>query len=126
MRMEPRPFEIFRLADRFWRKIIGRVLYREDLASAKFGNKPGKMRRKGPRRRRLDPFDGRRRQNDKRTVILEFSKSAAIEPEKLPEYRLRDLNLKFDPFGRNVGESRGEVREHALERQKFFSRRVAF
>jgi hypothetical protein len=61
MRMETCPLEILGLADRFWGKIIGRVLYREDLAGAKFGNKPGKMRRKGTRWRRLDPFDGRRR-----------------------------------------------------------------
>src|SRR5258708_7599542 len=45
MRMEPRPFEIFRLADRFWRQVIDRVLHREDLASAKFSNKPGEVAR---------------------------------------------------------------------------------
>ena len=108
------------------RKVIGSVLHRKDLASAKFGNKPGEVRRKGTLRRWLDPFDCRRRQNDKRVILLEFSKSAAIEPEKLPEYRLRNPNFKFELFGRNVGKSRGEISEHALECQKLFSRGVAF
>jgi len=58
----------------------------EDLASAKFSNKPGEVRREGTPRRWLDPFDCRRRQNDKRAILLEFSKSAAIKSEKLPEY----------------------------------------
>ena len=41
MRMQSRPLEIFRLADRFWRKILVMILYLEDLATAKPVNKPG-------------------------------------------------------------------------------------
>ena len=47
MRMHSRPSEIFRLANRFGRKIIGRVLYREHFAGAKSGNEPVKLRGKG-------------------------------------------------------------------------------
>jgi hypothetical protein len=47
MRMHSRPSEIFRLANRFGWKIIGRVLYREHLAGTKSGNEPVKLRRKG-------------------------------------------------------------------------------
>jgi len=57
MRMHSGPSEIFRLANRFGRKIIGRVLYREHFAGAKSGNEPVKLRRKADLAGRVDPFD---------------------------------------------------------------------
>src|SRR5258705_13195001 len=57
MRMEPRPFEIFRLSDRFWRQVIYMVLHREDLACAKFINKSGLVLREVTLRRLHVPFD---------------------------------------------------------------------
>jgi hypothetical protein len=57
---------------------------------------------------------------------LEFSKRAAIEPEKFEEYRLHDANFLFDLFDRNICKARGKVGKHALEREQFFNRRIAF
>ena len=58
MRMHSRPPEIFGLADRFRRKISTGACNSKHLAGAEFGNKPGKLCRKGTRWRRLDTLDG--------------------------------------------------------------------
>ena len=125
MRMHSGVPEIFGLAERFRRKILGRVLHRKNLAGAEFGDKPGKLRWERAQRRRIDAVYGGRRQNDERAVILEFSKRAAVESEKLPQQRLRNLNFELNLFGRHIGKPRREVGEHALERQKLLGRRVA-
>src|SRR6266851_2332079 len=106
MRTKARPLTIFSFADRFSRKVKGGILYHEYFPSAEFGKKPGKLGRKRTLWRRLDPFYGGRRQNDKRAVLLELSKGATIEPKKLPKYYLCNLNFGFDPFSRNVCNSR--------------------
>src|SRR5712664_1301685 len=124
MRTKARPLTIFSFADCFWWKIKGGILDCEDLARAEFGKKPGKLGRKRALWRGLDPFYGGRRQNDKRAVLLEFGKGAAIESEKLPKYYLGDLNFGLDPFSRNVCKSRGEIGEHPLKCQKLVHRRI--
>ncbi len=125
MRAETRPLDIFGLAHRFRREIVGRILDDKRLSGAKLADKPLKPRGKRTQGRSLDPFYGRRRDNDKRAVVPKFRKGAAIEPEKLPESGLRYLDFLLDPLGRDVRQSRGEIGEHSLECQKFFSRRSA-
>jgi len=46
MRVEAGPHEIFSLAHRFRRKILGRVLHLEYLTGLELGDKPPKLRRK--------------------------------------------------------------------------------
>lgn len=123
MRAETCPLDIFGFADRFRREIVGRILDNKRLPSAKLGDKPLKPRGKRTQGRGLDPFYGRRRDNDKRAVVLKFPKCAAIEPEKLPESGLRDPDFHLDQAGRDVGHSHGEIGEHSLECQQLFDRR---
>ena len=125
MRAEPRPLDIFGLADSFRRKIVGRILDDKRFAGAKFGDKPSELRRKRTQRRGVHAFYGCRRDDYKRAVVLKFRKGAAVESEKLPEDELRQLDFGLDTVGRDVGHSRREIGEHAFECQKFFDGRAA-
>jgi hypothetical protein len=71
---------IFDLAGSFRWKINGGIRSYEGFASAKLAEKPCKLRWKWACWRRFEPFNSRRRQNNKRPVLPEFAKRAALKP----------------------------------------------